>query len=132
MNTADPYARSAPNPKTGWVDTPKPTKTERFSAQMGMAEQIYGFPEIPEIEYKAKLANQLAHSLFKSGYISFIVDVDSVNMRKTLKAEINAAPAQEDGATVMVSNYSFFAFDKQWSVKDVEKALMNTFPERML
>ena len=84
-----------------------------------------------EAEIKQKLAMQLMLELQENGYIDFISHKNIASFATQYTSQISVAKFH-DLEYAYVDKYGYFLEDKEFSLKEIEEAIKNTFPERFL
>jgi Holliday junction resolvasome RuvABC DNA-binding subunit len=84
-----------------------------------------------ETEIKQKLATQLMLELQENGYIDFISHKNVASFATQYTSQISVAKFH-DLEYAYVDKYGYFLEDKEFSLKEIEEAIKNTFPERFL
>lgn len=84
-----------------------------------------------ETEIKQKLAMQLMLELQENGYIDFISHKNMIYHTIEYTSQISALKFH-DLEYAHAEKYGYFLEDKKFSLKEIEEAIKNTFPERFL
>ena len=84
-----------------------------------------------ETEIKQKLAMKLMLELQENGYIDFISRRNMIYHTIEYTSQISALKFH-DLEYAYAEKYGYFLEDKEFSLKEIEEAIKNTYPERFL
>ena len=114
----------------GWQHTQKEVKTKHYNLQRSFpAPSNTGIP-IDQNRLKYEFSRMFAEQFINDKVITIRDERNHMHPGEIMyRAEMIVAPG---ATTIIQADKTFFAYNQKWSEADIQKALKNTFPERLL